>query len=73
MARQDSPITNANSDDSRSGAFLQFNAEVKEVKAKKMASLDVSYRIILETDDPTVLNLGALASDVMLDVSMRIV
>lgn len=51
---------------------LSFPAEVKEVKSKKMASLDISYRVVLETSDPMVLNLGALDADVMLNVAMEI-
>jgi hypothetical protein len=50
---------------------LKFNAEVKEVKSKKLASLDVSYTLILHTDDPAVLALGALEGDTMLKVSVE--
>ena len=50
---------------------VKFDAEVKEVKSKKLASLDISYRVILETSDPTVLNLGALAADQLLDVTVE--
>lgn len=50
---------------------VSFPAELKEVKAKKMASLDIMYRVVIETADPTVLNLGALDADVMLDVTVE--
>lgn len=48
-----------------------FDAEVKEVKSKKLASLDISYRVILETSDPSVLNLGALDADQLLRVTVE--
>jgi hypothetical protein len=47
---------------------LKFIAEVKEVKSKKLASMDISYRVILETDDPKVLALGVLEADKLLKV-----
>jgi len=51
---------------------LHLQAEVIEVKSKKTASLDVSYRIVLQTDDPSILTLAALNGDTMLDVTLRI-
>lgn len=50
---------------------VQFTAEVKEVKSKKLASLDISYRVILETADPAVLALGVLDADALLDVQVE--
>ena len=50
---------------------LSFPAEVKEVKSKKLASLDISYRVILETSDPAVLTLGAIDADALVDVSVE--
>lgn len=52
--------------------LLQFMAEVKEVKSRKLASLDVSYRVILETDDPSVLSLAALSADTLLQVTVEV-
>lgn len=51
---------------------LKFTAEVKEVNAKKTASLDVLYRITLQTSEPTVLALGALEGDSLLNVTMEV-
>ena len=45
---------------------LTFIAEVVEVKSKKTASLDVTYRIVLQTEDANVLGLGALTGDTLL-------
>lgn len=51
---------------------LKLQAEVIEVKSKKTASLDVSYRIVLQTDDASILALAALNGDTLLDVTLRI-
>jgi hypothetical protein len=51
---------------------LRFNAEVKEVKSKKLASLDVGYTVILYTDEPSVLSLGTLDGDAMLKVTVEV-
>lgn len=48
-----------------------FKAEVKEVKSKKLASLDISYRVILETDDPKVLALATLPADELLTIKVE--
>jgi hypothetical protein len=50
---------------------IKFKAEIKEVKSKKTASLDISYRIVLETDDPKILLLGSLGGDELVDVEVR--
>jgi len=49
---------------------LTFIAEVVEVKSKKTASLDVTYRIVLQTEDANVLGLGALTGDTLLKVDI---
>lgn len=51
---------------------LEFVAEVKEVKSKKLASNDVGYTIILHTDDMKVLSLGTLDGDVLLKVTVEV-
>lgn len=51
---------------------LKFDAEVKEVKSKKLASLDVGYTLLLYTSDPSVLALAALEGDAMLKVSVEV-
>lgn len=50
---------------------MKFTAEVVEVKSKKAASLDIVYTIKLVTDDPSVLALGVLPADTMIDVDME--
>ena len=50
---------------------LKLQAEVIEVKSKKTASLDVSYRIVLQTNNPAVLALGTLEGDDLIDVTIE--
>ena len=51
---------------------LVFNAEIKETKAKKTASLDISYRLVFDTENPSVLALGALPADKILKVTIEV-
>lgn len=51
---------------------LEFTAEVRKVEARKLASLDVSYQVVLYTDNPAVLALGALSGDSVLKVSVEV-
>jgi hypothetical protein len=50
---------------------INFPAEIKQVSSKKTASLDIVYRVILETSDPTVMNLGVLDADILVDVTVE--
>lgn len=52
---------------------LEFNAEIKSINAKKTASLDVTYKLELMTDDVSVLALGALDGDKTIKVSIEVV
>lgn len=51
---------------------LKFSCEVIEVKSKKTASLDISYRVVLQTDDPKVLSLGTLQADDVVNVEVGV-
>ena len=48
-----------------------FVAEIKQVKSKKTASLDLIYSLILETNDPAVLGLGALNAETLVKVTVE--
>lgn len=50
---------------------MQFQCEVRKVSAKKTASLDMVYQIVLETGDASVLALGALSPEALLDISVE--
>lgn len=49
---------------------ITFEAEIKEVKAYKTASLDSQFSIKFLTDDSSILSLGALPSDKLVRVSV---
>lgn len=50
---------------------MKFKAEIKEIKQRKMVSLDNEYSIRLVTDDSKILDLGKLPPDVIVDVEIR--
>lgn len=50
---------------------MQFTCEVIEVRAKKLASLDKSFRIVLETDDETVLQLSKFIGEEVVKVEVK--
>ena len=50
---------------------MAFTAEIKQVSSLKTASLDIVYPVVLETSKPTVMNLGTLAPDQLLDVTVK--
>ena len=50
---------------------MQFQAEIKQVSSKKTASNDIEYRIVLATNDPTVLGLGALNAEQLVKVTVE--
>lgn len=51
---------------------LQFVAEIKRTLQRKMASLDNIYQIVLETDDPNILDLGKLPPDTIVKVTVEL-
>lgn len=50
---------------------MNFIAEVKQVSSKKTASNDIEIRLVLATNDPTVLGLGALNADQLVKVKVE--
>ena len=51
---------------------LKFTAEIKQVNARKAVSLDIIYKLVLQTDDVKVLSLGALPADTMIKVTVEV-
>lgn len=51
---------------------MEFICEVKSTKQRKAASLDNVYQIVLETDDPELLNLGKLSPDSLVRVKFEV-
>lgn len=52
--------------------MLQFQAEVREVKAKKLISLDKEIIVILNTNDLVALELAKLDTDKIIKVSIEV-
>ena len=50
---------------------MNFIAEIKEVRAKKLQSLDMEIGIRLVTDDINVLDLGKIPSDRAVQVTIK--
>ena len=50
---------------------MDFEAEIIEVKSKKTASLDIEYRVVLRTNNPTVLSLGAIDPSTLVEVKIK--
>lgn len=50
---------------------LEFSCEIKKVEAKKLASLDMSFRLTLETSDPAILALGTIEGDRTVNVTIE--
>lgn len=55
----------------QSKTIVDFPAEIKVVSSKKTASLDIVYRVVLESPESSVLTLGALAPDILVHVAVR--
>lgn len=54
------------------GGVMEFIAEVKKVSQRKTASLDQVYQVVLETDNPQILDLGKLPADVVVKVTVEV-
>lgn len=50
---------------------IQFAGEIKQVSSRKLASLDLEYKVVLLTSDPAVMNLGTLAGDQLFNVTVE--
>ena len=51
---------------------MKFKAEIKRTSQRKAASLDNVYQIVLETNDPNILDLGKLDSDTLVRVNIEV-
>lgn len=51
---------------------MDFKAEIKRTSQRKTASLDNVYQIVLETDNPLILDLGKLAPDTVVKVTIEV-
>lgn len=51
--------------------MTQFIGEIKKVEARKTVSLDMVYKIVIETPDASILSLGALPPDITVKVEIK--
>lgn len=51
---------------------MEFIAEIKRTSQRKMASLDNVFQIVLETENPMILDLGKLPSDKTVKVIIEV-
>lgn len=51
---------------------MDFKAELKQAQARKTASNDMVYKLVFETNDVRVLDLGKLPSDTLFDVGVTL-
>lgn len=50
---------------------LELTCEIKKVTAKKLASLDMSFQIVIETSDPAALALGTIEGNQLVNVTIE--
>lgn len=51
---------------------MKFQAEIKQVKSRKTASLDIEYTVTLTTNNPEVLSLGAVSPETLVNVEVSV-
>lgn len=49
-----------------------INAEIKKTSQRKTSSLDNVYQVVLETENPQLLQLGVLPPDTILKVTFEV-
>lgn len=52
---------------------LQFEAEIKKVSSKKLASLDIEYNAVLSGTDPMIHTLGLLDAETRVRVTVEVI
>jgi hypothetical protein len=52
--------------------LAKFPAEIRQVSSKKTASLDMVYRVVLESSDQSILMLGAIDADMLVDITVEV-
>lgn len=51
---------------------MQFIAELKKTTQRKAASMDQIYQLVLETNDPTILDLAKLPYETAFNVTIEV-
>ena len=52
--------------------FIEFEAEIRKVEAKKLITNDMEYKLILTTSDNRLIELAKLPADSMIKVTIEI-
>jgi hypothetical protein len=52
---------------------MEFNAEIKKTSQRKAASMDNVYQLVLETENPSILDLGKLPADTLLKIVVEVI
>lgn len=53
-------------------AAITFDAEIKKVSSKKLASLDMEYQCVLTSNDLNLYSLGELPADTIVTVTVEV-
>lgn len=51
--------------------MISFIAEIKEIKTKKLPSLDMEYSLRIVTNDQNLLELGKIPADKLIKVTIQ--
>lgn len=51
---------------------ITFDAEIKKVSSKKLASLDIEYQCVLASNDLNLYSLGELPADAIVTVTVEV-
>lgn len=51
---------------------MVFTAEIKQVQARKTVSNDMVYKLVIETDNIQIMDLGKLPSDTLFDITVNL-
>jgi hypothetical protein len=49
---------------------MNFDAEIRQVQSRKLVSNDIEYKVVLTTNDPTVLALGTMSPETIVKVEV---
>lgn len=51
---------------------ITFDAEIKKVSSKKLASLDMEYQVVLSSNDLNLYSLGELPAEALITVTVEV-
>lgn len=51
---------------------MLFKAEIKQVQSRKLVTNDIEYKVVLTTNNPEVLSLGAISPETLVKVEVSV-